>query len=113
MATEEQIAEFLEDVREIVDVSDSADVALRLSRLSDAGFTATTTRDVPAWQAVVDSNDVIKGDGIVIDDSKTRLDIRNRVRIRLGYPRVGESGQVLFSFEDDCGTQSIDVCGGW
>lgn len=112
MLTLESNADQIEAVRDIVEVFSDAEVLLKLNALSNAGWQATI-RDIAAWELVKDETDVIKGDGIIIEDEKKRLIIRNRVRVRLGYPKVGENGQILTSFDGDFGTQSIDVFGGW
>lgn len=102
----------IEEIREIVDVSSTAEVAARVALLSQYAWTATIS-DIAAWIAVRDKTEVIKGGGVEIDDSKTRIEIRNRVRVRLGYPKVGADGSVLPVWDEDFGTTSVDVQGAW
>lgn len=104
-------AEKIETVREIVNVSSAAEVAGRIAVISQAAWTATLN-DVTEWSRLKNKHSVIKGDGILIDKSVNRLDIRNRLRVRLGYPEVNASGQVIFDYERD-ETTSVDIFGGW
>lgn len=82
----------VEKVREIVNVSSFAEVKARVDSLNASAW-ADTVEDIAEWEKVKNKHTKIKGDGVEIDKSDNRLAIRNRVRVRLGYPEVDEHGQ--------------------
>lgn len=112
MLNPEPTDEQIEEIREIIDVTDTTEVSARLTRLTQAAW-MKTLEDIDAFALVKDKNDVIKGDGITIDDSVTRLGIVNRVRVRFGYPKVNASGQTVTNWSEDDDTQSVEVWGSW
>lgn len=92
-ASENQI----EKVRQIVNVASFSEVETRVRALNDSAWDETV-EDITKWELVEDEYTIIKGDGVDIDDSRARLGIRNRVRVRLGYLEVNSNGRTTDDF---------------
>lgn len=90
--TEEQI----ESVREIARLSSFVDTETKVSSLKNAQWAATLA-DITEWNKVKNKFTKFQGgrSGVVIDKSDNRLEIRNRVRTRLGLAEVDEYGKEI------------------
>lgn len=96
-----------EDVREICRVKSLAEITERLKRLTDPQWTRTQA-DITEFAAIRNDNNEIKSGllGANISPKKLRLEICNRIRVRLGYDELDHSsggaaetsGSVDYSF---------------
>lgn len=87
--TEDQI----EKVRQIANVASFGEVEIRVNNLNQSAWNETVN-DIAEWAKVKNKHTRIEGDGVKIDKGDNRLDIRNQVRVRLGYEEVDKSGKI-------------------
>jgi hypothetical protein len=85
----------IEKVRQIVNVASFSEVEARVRALNDAAWDETV-EDIIEWMKIRNKFGGLSGGrfGIVSNKEGFRLEIRNRVRTRLGYPEVDANGQV-------------------
>jgi hypothetical protein len=79
----------IEQVREVIDYTSLTATTVLCASLTAEQETATVT-DLDLWDTVKDDNTRIEKGllGANIDPEVQRLQIRNRVRVRLGLPRI-------------------------
>lgn len=85
-------AEQIEAVREIALLYSFAQAEELTNKLNNASWMATIA-DLAAWAPLKNDHTRIEGDGVKIDNDRNRLDITNRLRLRLGLNPV-ESARV-------------------
>src|SRR5215204_3718925 len=98
MATFEPTPEEIEAVREIAllySYEQTEQLINGQPEIADSGLNdaqwAATLADVAEWAKVKNKHTRIDGDGVKIDKDRNRLDITNRVRLRLGLFVSGEA----------------------
>ncbi|HEY0428995.1 MAG TPA: hypothetical protein VGC76_14535 [Pyrinomonadaceae bacterium] len=105
MPTPTPTNEQTETVREIAKLSSFADAQERISSLNDEQWAAMLA-DITAWSSVKNQFTRLKGgrSGVDIDPGRTRMEIRNRVRVRLGLSELTEQ------YGDENQTGSSETC---
>ena len=88
-ATPEQI----EEIRLICRINSYSEIEEKVNDLSEAGWSATES-DLTEW-AKVKNKFYRTSAEIPVEYSQKRLEITNRIRVRLGYEEISEVGGVL------------------
>lgn len=106
MPTPDQI----EEVRTICRISSYSEIETRVNALSEAGWLATES-DLAEYAKIKNKYYRTSAD-IPVEYAQKRLEISNRIRVRLGYPEINESGDLLSAsarMEDFSSSSNVDT----